>query len=308
MNLFLAHFLPRREKKKRAKLLSHPVLLGYILFILSAILTTHFVSYRFPQILGFASNININDLLYYTNETRVENGEKVLKLNSRLSTAAYGKAQDMFEEDYWAHVSPTGKEPWDFVVSSDYEYIYAGENLARDFNNSNSVVQAWLKSPSHRDNLLSSNYEDIGFAVVNGVLDGHETTLVVQMFGKSRIPEYTASVEPAEGQNIKVKETLPNKSSGKMEVPISRVSEKENPLPVLTQERTGEVLPALDIFNVSRGISVSLGAFLTLLLVLDVWYVKRNNILRLSGNTIAHILFLCMALAGIWYANVGIVL
>ena len=243
MNLFLAHFLPRKEHKKRAKLLSHPALLSYIIFISLTILVISPASARFPKVLGFASNVTTQDLLGYTNKTRAENNEKPLKLNNLLSLAAYEKAQNMFAEDYWAHVSPSGKEPWDFIVSSGYEYIYAGENLARDFNNSNSVVDAWLKSPTHRDNLLSANYDDIGFAVVNGVLDGHETTLVVQMFGKSKFPEYTASIEPTsaktEGIQIIERESIPAASA---------------------TEQTGEILPALDIFSASRGISLSLGA------------------------------------------------
>ncbi|MFH1565836.1 MAG: CAP domain-containing protein [bacterium] len=315
---FLAHFLPHKENRKRAKLLSHPALLSYVVFIFGAILITNFASMRFPQVLGFASNISTEDLLNYTNETRAENNEKPLKLNSLLSQAAYEKAQDMFSKDYWAHVSPTGKEPWDFIVATNYEYIYAGENLARDFNNSNSVVQAWLKSPSHRDNLLSSNYEDIGFAVVNGVLDGHETTLVVQMFGKSRFPEYTASIEPLpekieeEPVASKVSE-IPEIAKVPKTSEVFEVSSKPeviaNPLfGGLKEEKVGEILPAVDVFNMSRGISLSLGAFLTLLFALDVWYIKRNSILRVSGNTFAHLLFLILALIGVWYANAGIIL
>ena len=292
MTPFLAHFLPHKEHKKRAKLLLHPALFTYILFIFFAILASHFVSARFPKVLGFASNINTEDLLYYTNKARVENSEPELKFNAILSSAAYEKAEDMFRKDYWAHISPTGKEPWDFIVDNNYEYIYAGENLARDFNNSSSVVQAWLKSPSHRDNLLSSNYEDIGFAVVNGVLDGYETTLVVQMFGKSRYPEYTASIEPEKEASI---QAVSIQKKEAVSIPVSK-------------EQKGEILPAIDIFSVSRGISLSLGAFLTLLLALDMWYVGRNSILRLTGNTLAHLIFLGLALIGIWYANAGVVL
>jgi len=294
MNSLLAHFLPHKKRGTRAKLLVHSTLLSYIFFITALIFTTNFLSYKFPNVLGFASNINTEDLLKYTNEARVKDGDKLLKINTQLSNAAYNKAEDMFSKNYWAHVSSTGKEPWDFINTSGYVYVYAGENLARDFNNSKSVVEAWLDSPSHRDNLLSSNYDDIGFAVVNGVLDGHETTLVVQMFGKSKYPQYTASIEPVE-------------ESGSVQEVTGVASQKEEEIKYAPKEQ-GEVLPAIDIFNVSRGISISLGALLTLLLSLDLWYVRRQGILRISGNTVAHILFLILALFGIWYANVGIVL
>src|SRR5690606_22355375 len=55
--------------------------------------------------------------------------------------------------------------------------------LARDFDTSQGVINGWLNSPSHRENMLTAGYKDIGIAVLNGVLDGHETTLVVQLFG-----------------------------------------------------------------------------------------------------------------------------
>ena len=144
MNFLLAHFLPHPKRGTRAKLLVHSTLLSYIFFITALVFTTNFLSYKFPNVLGFASNINAEDLLNYTNEARVKDGDKLLKINTQLSEAAYNKAEDMFSENYWAHVSPNGKEPWDFINSSGYVYVYAGENLARDFNNSKSVVEAWL--------------------------------------------------------------------------------------------------------------------------------------------------------------------
>jgi len=286
MSFLPEHFLPHKELGSRAKLLRHSSILSYIFFIGALIFTTHLISYNFPNVLGFASNISAADLLKYTNEARAKNGEKPLVLNSELSSAAYNKARDMFKDDYWAHVSPSGKEPWDFIVGSGYDYMYAGENLARDFNNSSSVVEAWLNSPSHRDNILSANYNDIGFAVVNGVLDGRETTLVVQMFGRSRNPEYKASITPSA-------EVSP------------QVLVQTN---AVQGEEAGKVLPAVDMFSVSRGVSLSLGLFLALLLMLDFWYVKSQGIVRISGNTLAHILFLVLALIGVWYANVGVVL
>ena len=61
-----------------------------------------------------------------------------------------------------------------FIEQEGYQYIYAGENLAVDFSESSEVIEAWFDSPSHRENLLSHNYSEIGFAVINGELKGRK--------------------------------------------------------------------------------------------------------------------------------------
>jgi uncharacterized protein YkwD len=72
--------------------------------------------------------------------------------------------------------SPDGTEPWDFILGEKYDYIYAGENLAKNFSTFDDVVEAWYNSPSHKENLLNKNYTEMGFAIVNGELNGYETT------------------------------------------------------------------------------------------------------------------------------------
>ena len=83
---------------------------------------------------------------------RDEAGLDSLRLNPTLTAAAKRKAEHMFAENYWAHISPTGVEPWYFILDSGYDYSYAGENLAKNFNTSKEVVAAWYQSPTHRDN------------------------------------------------------------------------------------------------------------------------------------------------------------
>ena len=89
----------------------------------------------------------------------------------------------MFTDQYWAHTAPDGTEPWTFMHQMGYQYVVAGENLARDFGQTDEMVSAWLASPTHRANIMNPKYQEIGIAVIDGVLEGYETTLVVQMFG-----------------------------------------------------------------------------------------------------------------------------
>ena len=86
----------------------------------------------------------------------------------------------MFSKDYWAHNAPDGTTPWVFIKNTGYNYIYAGENLARGFNSASDVINAWMNSPEHRQNVLSPNYQNVGFAVATGTLSGEDTVLVVE--------------------------------------------------------------------------------------------------------------------------------
>lgn len=122
-------------------------------------------------------------LIESTNRERLSHNQPALRYNSQLRDAAMAKATDILKHDYFEHTSPQGKTPWAFIDQAGYHYVRAGENLAIDFNDSNAIVPAWMKSPTHRANILKSEYEEIGIAAVTGNYNGRETTVVVQMFG-----------------------------------------------------------------------------------------------------------------------------
>jgi len=136
------------------------------------------------SVLGRESTVTIGSLLDETNKARSNDGEPALGLNKQLSQAAYLKAQDMFAKQYWAHNAPDGTQPWKWFGDVKYNYAEAGENLAKNFSTSGTVVSAWLASPAHRANVLKSDYKDVGFAVVDGVLNNKQTSLVVAMYGQ----------------------------------------------------------------------------------------------------------------------------
>lgn len=121
--------------------------------------------------------------LFEVNDYRKENGLKELKWDDRLSRAAMLKLQDEDMEDYFDHVSPDGKRAWDFIKITGYKYRFAGENLAIDFEDEPAAFDAWEKSQSHKDNILSENYDDFGFASLKANIDGVDRVLMVQIFG-----------------------------------------------------------------------------------------------------------------------------
>ena len=97
------------------------------------------------------------------NSVRTEAGLEPLQSDGQLTYAAQKKAEDMLTNQYFAHTSPAGVTPWNWIKSSDYGYDYAGENLSIDFDDAASAFSAWMDSPSHRDNILNRNFSDIGF-------------------------------------------------------------------------------------------------------------------------------------------------
>jgi len=144
------------------------------------------------QVLGYATNVTVTDLFILGNDERSKVGAKSLTLNPTLSQAALNKANDMLAHNYWAHDSPLGATPWSFITGAGYSYTSAGENLAKNFNSSAGVIYGWMNSPTHRDNVLSTKYQEVGYAVVNGVLLGEETTLVVAMYGSPYVTPVAA--------------------------------------------------------------------------------------------------------------------
>ncbi len=125
----------------------------------------------------------VSNVVKLTNQDRKEAGLTELTVNKKLSDAAYAKAQDMIKNNYFAHVSPSGKTPWSWMEAQKYNYIYAGENLAINFKTPQDTETAWMNSPSHRKNILSENYKEIGVAEVSGVINGQQSVIVVEMFG-----------------------------------------------------------------------------------------------------------------------------
>ena len=135
-----------------------------------------------------ASDITAESVINLVNKARISANVAVLKNNDLLQKAAEQKAQDMIDNNYFAHVSPQGKSPWDFIESNKYDYHYAGENLAINFTSVKDQQQAWMDSPTHRQNILNPDYQEIGVAVKKGNIDGHMTTVTVQEFG-TKMPE-----------------------------------------------------------------------------------------------------------------------
>ncbi len=135
------------------------------------------------DVLGQKTEVTISLLLDQTNLQRQKAGLQPLALNDKLDQAAYLKAQDMFAKQYWAHNAPDGTQPWKWLGDVGYNYDEAGENLAKNFTTTPAVVTAWMDSPEHKANILEANYSEVGFAVMDGQLEGKPASIVVALYG-----------------------------------------------------------------------------------------------------------------------------
>ena len=127
--------------------------------------------------------LTVAGILAETNRHRAEAGLPALTLNESLSQAAESKVTDMFAGQYFEHVSPSGQGPEDLVETVGYEYLRVGENLALgSYASDAELVEAWMDSPGHRENILKPGFSEIGLAASPGQFEGHHTWLAVQTF------------------------------------------------------------------------------------------------------------------------------
>lgn len=315
-------FTPTEKNNYRAKTLHISFLTSYlfIIIILAGVFSIG------KNVLGIATDITIQRLYELTNQKRAENGLSTLQSNEQLNDAARRKASDMISKKYWAHFGPNGESPWQFISASGYAYEIAGENLAKDFCCSSDVVSAWMDSPTHRENILRSDYQDVGFAIVNGFLEDEETTLVVQMFGsgKSTTPTQNTLVQQVEAEEKQtptatILKTTPLVAKRVVTSPILPTLQPSS-TPVITPivYNTGTTFTdhpksmTLSIFSLARKTTSNLSfmaiIILALALISDLYYAYKLDIIRFNSKNIAHILFVGVMLIGFIIISKGSIL
>lgn len=285
-------FLPHNDTHQKAHLISWQALLAYVLIFIFLQVSFSIINYTKPGVLGITGNIDQKKLIELTNVERAKQGLGPVLENEALNKAASLKAVNMLEENYWAHFAPSGKSPWDFILGAGYKFTYAGENLAKNFTNSDDVVAAWLASPTHRENLLNSKYRDIGIAVVEGTLNGQQTILVVQEFGST---ENLASAPVVEVQGEQIQVTKQDYNS-------------KPALVAAVTETKEDVKPVVNPYLVSKTAGLSIIVLISILLLLDFVVLKKRGIFRISSHHIAHMALLTVAAGSLFLASPGVIL
>ncbi len=297
----LIHLLvPRQSNNHKAKILHTTSLFAISAILIVFQLLLNNIPKTNSMVLGFASNISISEVVRLTNLKRAEAGLSALTLNQTLSNAAYAKGVDMINNDYWAHVSPNGTEPWAFFNSLGYKYKFAGENLARDFSNPNSAVDAWMASPSHKDNILNPKYKEIGIGVVEGDLAGSDTTIIVQFFGTQYADTIKPTLANTETNQNKTVVDVKKENSEVVEQPVNL--EQDSSEIVVLNEKVQEDLVLsssenkvlVSPFVTTKNTSLIVVSILAVVFLVDWFIVSKRIIIRVAGKSFAHIAFLGM--------------
>ncbi len=131
------------------------------------------------------SYLTVSGVVLETNLQRELYKKESLNINPLLNLSAEMKVEDMFQNQYFAHISPDGVGPSGISEKAGYKYIIVGENLALgNFLDDQVLVQAWMDSPGHRENILRDQYTEIGVAVKKGTYQGKNVWMAVQFFGR----------------------------------------------------------------------------------------------------------------------------
>ncbi|SDL32223.1 uncharacterized protein, YkwD family [Paenibacillus sp. OK060] len=106
-------------------------------------------------------------VLDLVNQERAKTGLSSLSRNEELSNVAMVKAQDMYNNSYFDHNSPTHGSPFDMMKEFGITYNTAGENIAKGQTTPTQVMKEWMNSPGHKANILNNSYTHIGIAYYN---------------------------------------------------------------------------------------------------------------------------------------------
>ena len=104
----------------------------------------------------------VQEVVDLTNKERAKEGLKALQIDVKLTQSAQAKSQDMKNKNYFDHTSPTYGSPFDQMKSLGITYKSAGENIAMGQRSAAEVVDGWMKSPGHRENIMNPSFTHIG--------------------------------------------------------------------------------------------------------------------------------------------------
>ena len=311
-------FIPHKKNNYRAHLLKMPAIYSMIALLLAIQLTLTFVGKAYPSVLGITHSITPSDIISLTNDERGRQGLPPLQANGQLMLAAQNKGQDMLSRGYWAHVSPDGRQPWAFIKDAGYSYERAGENLAKDFTDSTSVVRAWMNSPGHKANIMNVYYREIGVAVVSGPMNGVDTVLVVQMFGQPsggiaqslRNPSAAQAASTPAPRGVSVEGSITQQKQQLTQINPD-VGDAFNDAQIKLEDLpdANDNQSIINPRHVMRIAALALGTLLVVLLTIDIVVVTKNRLKRPShGHTTLHLIFVIFMLISIFIVQVGVIL
>jgi hypothetical protein len=226
LHTLINHFVPHDGNNYAPHLLRRAATVGMFGLVLLSFTAANLQALLWQQSDWLVGAILPAVVVQLTNEERVENDAPLLVRSSVLDAAATLKAEDMAQNGYFSHDSPTGVTPWHWFEMVNYSFTHAGENLAVYFTDSGEVVDAWMNSPGHRANIVDGDYREIGIGTARGTYNGYDTVYVVQLFGTpaAAIQPPTPAVVIAE-QPTEPEVVLPTLATTSVDGEVVEVSE-----------------------------------------------------------------------------------
>ncbi|MDP2685546.1 MAG: CAP domain-containing protein [bacterium] len=155
-----------------------------------------------------AEVITEENILLMINYQRQEHELQPLAINDTLSHLANLRAEDMVVNNYFSHQSPSGLMPWDIAVQENYDYKILGENLAMDYDETEMVLNDWMNSTNHRNNILNPQYSETGIEVIKN----NDSLLIVQIFAQPSRQNSVISLSSINDNDQSVVSIIPNNS------------------------------------------------------------------------------------------------
>jgi hypothetical protein len=220
---------------------------GFGLLIVSFLLVRILIVLLIPnKHYTLASDLTANNILNAVNKERSQRNLTTLNPNSKLEVAAVSKADDMIAKKYFAHVDPDGHYIWDKIVAAGYApYAQLGENLAIEFYDVDSLMAAWMNSPTHRANILQEGFRDQGMGLSFGnVSDGQYYSSIANTFGTLAISKPTT--QPV----VEKPTTTPIPKTTTAKTPIAPIPDpspvkKPTPTPVPSKPKPIQTIPTI---------------------------------------------------------------
>lgn len=158
--------------------------LGIVLIATGAICLILYIVVYAPYYKPAVNIVNSNNIVDLINQERTLQSQPNLKIDSDLMKAAQKRAEDMAKQKIFDHYGPDGSNPWDYIQNSNYNYVIAGENLAISNSSDSDIVDSWMQSITHKNNILNADFYNIGMGSANfGAFEKHlDSNIIVVLF------------------------------------------------------------------------------------------------------------------------------
>ncbi len=234
-------FIPNQNNNHQPHGLSTRYLKAYaVVLVLIKVITVGFLFFTYPTPAILSQKI-AQEIFDLTNQSRQAENINILNWNEELTRAAQVKADDMVTNGYFAHISPDGKQPWEWIDKGDYYFLYMGENLAMDFSSARIAHSAFQQSPTHWKNIMNAKYQDMGVGVAVGTINNRETIVLVEFFGaQKQAPTVVPVAQAAETKQVAAASTpievnMPTDESAV--IPVEPTTEKQVAKPIPSTEQ-----------------------------------------------------------------------